>query len=90
MAGSKRPRQEPLLDDAGEQIAPIHHAAFEYARAHADTLAAKEAEAEARTKLLGLMEKHDRTTYQAQGVRIIIRPGADKLLVTVALPGDDD
>lgn len=65
-----RPRQQDLIEDRA--IKPLEDAAAEYAELRDERMRLTEQEVGLKAKLLSLMKKHSKTTYDRDGIHIEI------------------
>ena len=89
MAG---PQQQPLTDDEGRQlpIAPLHQAATDYVRIRDERMELTKAETEARQKVIAVMQKHELTVYNSDGVKVSLKTTTTSTVkVTIDAPAGD-
>lgn len=65
-----RPRQQDLIEDRA--IKPLEDAAHDYAEIRDERMRLTEQESGLKAKLLSLMKKHQKTTYDHDGIHVEI------------------
>jgi len=87
-AGRARPRQQDLIN--GRAIRDLEVAAADYVEIRDQRIALNQSEAALKTKLLGLMKKHGKTSYDRGGVSIDVVTEQETVKVRVKRTDDDD
>lgn len=79
-----RPRQQDLIEDRA--IKPLEDAAADYAELRDERMRLTEQESGLKAKLLSLMKKHGKSTYDRDGVHIEIVHDEETVKVRIKKP----